>query len=59
MKVNERPVERYAVKARTRNGTVHTLLLADERRHASYLEREIERAFAIQDRPIAGELPKD
>lgn len=58
LRVNNRPVDRYELRLRETSGKERKLLIVDAPEQAQYLEREIERAFAIEDRRVASELPK-
>lgn len=58
LKVNGRPVTRFALMLRDRQKREHQLCIVEDPDQAGYLEREIEAAFRIEDRAITRELPK-
>lgn len=50
--VNGQEVVDYALKLKTTTGRVRTLALLENAAQARYLEREVERAFGIEDRRV-------
>ncbi len=58
LKSNGRVVERYALKVSTVRGKEHRLFIVDNPEQAQYFEREIERAFQIEDRALPDELAR-
>lgn len=55
LRVNDRPVVRYALRLRKKQGATRQLVIVEELEQARYLEREIERAFGVEDRDMPGE----
>jgi hypothetical protein len=55
LRVNNRPVVRFALKLREKGGKVRQLFILDEIEQARFLEGEVERAFGIEDEPVPGE----
>lgn len=59
LRVNGRTVVRFQLRLREKGGRERQLLIVEEARQAQYLEREIERAFEIEDRAQPHEVPKN
>jgi hypothetical protein len=58
LEVNGQPVLRFRLKLRLKSGKEHKLLILDKLEQAQFLEREVERAFAIEDRALIEEVAK-
>jgi hypothetical protein len=55
LRVNNRPVVRYALRVLKKSGGTRQLLIVNELQQARYLEREVERAFGVEDRDMPNE----
>lgn len=58
LQMNHRTVVRYALQLLTRSGETHELFIVDKLEQARFIEREIERALGIVDRPMDDEVKK-